>query len=171
MRWQDLASPLAQAGATVLGTIIGGPLGASVGGLVGQALGTALGVPATPEAIGTALATGGDDAAQRVQAVETARADEWAALAEQGARLMQTLADKEVSEGWFAWAWRPALSWLVTAIIAQTFLVAPWARAIAHFDVSAPYDQVMGIAAIWLTIYGGGHTLKAVLGPRLGAAK
>ena len=55
--WQDLAGPLIKLGAPTIGTVLGGPLGGAVGGAIGNILGSALGVPATPEAVNTAIKT------------------------------------------------------------------------------------------------------------------
>ncbi|WP_336800640.1 3TM-type holin [Kaistia sp. MMO-174] len=169
MDWKSIAGPLARAGATTLGTIIGGPLGNAVGGVVGRAAAEVLGVEPTPEAVADQIARDPDDAAARLNELETARADEWAALQAEGLKLMQQLAAQESSEGWLSWGWRPALSWLIAAIILQTFIIAPWMQALFTVNVAVPYDNVIGISAIWLTIYGGGHTAKAIFGKGLGS--
>ncbi|WP_336802003.1 3TM-type holin [Kaistia sp. MMO-174] len=169
MDWKSIAGPLAQAGATTLGTIIGGPLGNAVGGVVGRAAAEVLGVEPTPEAVADQIARDPDDAAARLNELETARADEWAALQAESLKLMQQLAAQESSEGWLSWGWRPALSWIIAAIILQTFIIAPWMKALFGLDVAVSYDNVIGISSIWLIIYGGGHTAKAIFGKRLGS--
>lgn len=170
MDWKDIAGPLSKAGATTLGTIIGGPLGTAVGGLVGQAVAGALGLDeATPEAVTAAIQNDPVEASTQLQKLEVDRYDEWASLQAKGLELMATIQAQESAEGFFSWGWRPALSWLIAAIILQSFIVGPWALALFGLAVAVPYDNVVGIAAIWLTIYGGGHTAKAIFGKKLEA--
>ncbi len=170
MDWKDIAGPLSKAGATTLGTIIGGPLGTAVGGLVGQAVAGALGLDeATPQAVSAEIAKDPTEAATRLQELESDRASEWAALQAKGFDLMAAIQAQEGAEGFFSWGWRPALSWLIAAIILQSFIVGPWMLAVFGLSVAVPYDNVVGISAIWLTIYGGGHTAKAIFGKRLDA--
>ena len=169
MDWKDIAGPLTSAGATTLGTIIGGPLGTAVGGLVGQAVGQALGLDKpTPEAVKAAIDADPAAASTKLQDLEDQRSSEWAALEAKGLELMASIQAQEGSEGFFSWGWRPALSWLIAAIILQSFILGPWLLAFAGRSVGVPYDQVLGISAIWLTIYGGGHTIKSIFGTRLG---
>ncbi|MCX5497309.1 hypothetical protein OSH11_21610 [Kaistia dalseonensis] len=169
MDWKQIAGPLAQVGATTLGSIIGGPLGTAVGGMVGKAIADVLGVEPTPEAVAKQIATDPQEASIRLDDLQRERADEWAALETEGLKLMGQLAAKETSEGWISWGWRPALSWLIAAIILQSFIVGPWVLALFGLSVAVPYDNVVGISAIWLTIYGGGHTAKAIFGKKLEA--
>lgn len=167
MDWKTIAGPLAQVGATTLGTVIGGPLGTAVGGMVGGAIADALGVDPTPAAVARQIELDPGEASERLQELQRDRADEWAALQAEGLKLMQQLATQETSEGWMSWGWRPALSWLIAAIILQSFIVGPWMQALFGLSVAVPYDNVVGISAIWLTIYGGGHTAKAIFGKKL----
>lgn len=167
--WKQLAGPLAQAGATTLGTIIGGPLGAAVGNVVGTAVAQTLGVEPTPEAVAQQIEKDPEEASIRLNDLETERASEWAALEQAGLQLMSQLAAKETSEGWVSWGWRPALSWLIAAVILQSFIIGPWMQALFGLSVAVPYPEVIGISGIWLTIYGGGHTVKAIFGGALKA--
>ncbi|MCX5512264.1 hypothetical protein C3941_09345 [Kaistia algarum] len=167
--WKQIAGPLAQIGAKTLGGIIGGPLGAAVGGVVGETIAQTLGVEPTPAAVARQIEKDPDEATIRLNDLEAERAPEWAALEQAGLQLMGQLAAKESSEGWISWGWRPALSWLIAAIILQSFIVGPWMQALFGLSVAVPYDNVIGISAIWLTIYGGGHTAKAIFGRRLEA--
>ncbi len=167
--WKQIAGPLAKVGATTLGTIIGGPLGTAVGGVVGETIAQTLGVEPTPEAVARQIEKDPDEASTRLNDLEAERAGEWAALEQAGLQLMSQLAAKETSESWISWGWRPALSWLIAAIILQSFIVGPWMQALFGLSVAVPYDNVIGISAIWLTIYGGGHTAKAIFGKKLEA--
>lgn len=167
MDWKTIAGPLAQVGATTLGTIIGGPLGAAVGGVVGKAAADALGVEATPGAVIQAIERDPDEASVRLDELQRDRADEFAALEAEGMKLMQQLAESEAGGSAFSWAWRPTLSWLVALVAFQSFVLAPWLRGLFGLDVGIPYEQVLGFSGIWLTIYGGGHTFKAIFGKKV----
>lgn len=69
----ELIAALTKAGAPILGTIIGGPVGTLAGAAIG-ALAEALGTPATPDAVKTAIQTGGPQAEVIVQRVEAEKA-------------------------------------------------------------------------------------------------
>ncbi len=76
--WLKVGAQLAQVGLPSLGglvgTALGGPLGGGVGGAIGRgaaaAIGAALGVPATPEAIGQAVASDPDGARIKLALIE-----------------------------------------------------------------------------------------------------
>lgn len=164
MDFAALGAQLIKLGAPILGTAIGGPLGGAVGTVLAQTFGAA---DETPEAISAAVQAD-PQAEDKLKTLEADRSAEWLSIIKAGQELQAQLATTESSQGGFAYYWRPAMSWLIITIIAQSFLVAPWLRGLMSVDVGTPYDQVLGISAVWLTIYGGGHTLKAVLGTRLG---
>ncbi len=164
MDFAALGAQLIKLGAPILGTAIGGPLGGTVGSVLAQTFGAA---NETPEAISAAVQAD-PEAADKLKTLETERSDEWISVIKTGQELSAQLATTESTQGGFAYNWRPALSWMIIAIIGQSFLVAPWVRGLLSVDVGTPYDQVLGVSAIWLTIYGGGHTVKAIFGPRLG---
>ena len=164
--WQVLAGPLINAGLNTLGTLVGGKAGVVVE-TIGRGVLTALDVK-SPEAAIKVIASD-PDAPRKLREWEEASASEYLTLAVAELDLAKTLARQESSGGVFAWAWRPALSWLLVLIIANQFLIAPVLKAAFGIDLSSPYEQVLGVAAIWLTIYGGGHTAKAIFGKKLGA--
>ncbi len=78
MNWQSIAGALVSAGAPTIGGLLGGPAGGIVGNLVGSLLGQALGVPATPEAVGSAIQTNPNAGAvlQQVEAQNAAHLTE-----------------------------------------------------------------------------------------------
>jgi hypothetical protein len=79
MDWSSIAAPLIKLGLTGLGTAFGGPLGGTIGGALGNAVAGALGVPATPDAVSTALAAGDADALKaKLSDLESARQTELA---------------------------------------------------------------------------------------------
>ncbi len=163
MDWSSLASQVIKLGAPVLGTALGGPLGGSVGKVLADTLGA---TEETPEAVAEAVATD-PQVQEKLQTLEAERSGEWISVIQAGQALAAQLATTEATKGGFAYLWRPAMSWLIIAIIGQSFMVAPWLRGLLSIDVGTPYDQVLGISAVWLTIYGGGHTVKSIFGARL----
>lgn len=115
MNWKDLAGPLAQAGLPTLGKIIGGllpiPGGAIIGETLGRTIGSALGVAPTPDAIAREIERDPDGAAAKLEAVESAEAARWAALAEiakadaqQAADINATIRAEIGAVSW--WHWR-----------------------------------------------------------------
>jgi outer membrane lipoprotein SlyB len=115
--WKTIAGPLAKVGAGTLGTLIGGPAGGAIGSAVGGVLAEALGVPATPEAVGGAIAADPDAARE--------------ALASRDAEISKAIAEAELSmirevnetyrlelksESWFIKGWRPACGWMLCVV-------------------------------------------------------
>jgi len=134
---------------------------------VGKVLADTLGATEeTPEAVAEAWHRSAG-AGEASRALEAERSSEWISVIQAGQALSAQLATTEATKGGFAYLWRPAMSWLIIAIIGQSFMVAPWLRSLLSIDVGTPYDQVLGISAVWLTIYGGGHTVKSIFGARL----
>jgi len=156
--WISLGKQVVAAGAPTIGAALGGPVGAQVGAV----LGALLGVDATPEAIG-AVVTDDPGRIARAEIEPGADLTQWLVI---HARAAATLAETEAKrETWFSWAWRPAMSWLLIVLWGWGILVQPVVNALWHLGVPVvPYDQLLGFSGIWLTIYGGGHTLKAVMG-------
>jgi len=90
MDWSSLAGQLAQIGLPALGTLFGGPLGGTVGALVGKGVAAALGVPATPEAVSSAVAADPSGAAIKLAEIEAETKRQDAYLADMAnARAMQ----------------------------------------------------------------------------------
>lgn len=90
MDWSSLAGQLAQIGLPALGTLLGGPLGGTVGAVVGKGLAAALGVPATPEAVSSAVAADPTGAAIKLAEIEAETKRQDAYLADMAnARAMQ----------------------------------------------------------------------------------
>ena len=165
MKWTDLAGALVKAGAPILGTALGGPAGAAVGGAIGGAIAEALGVEPSPEAVADALTQPGADAALR--SLEAAQADRWAEYMLVAGKAQAELAAAEAARGFWHAGWRPALSWLLIAMWLWNALGAPVVSVFAPAPIPlVPWEHLLAFSGIWLTIYGGGHTLKSVLGGR-----
>jgi hypothetical protein len=154
--WIALGKQVIAAGAPTIGAALGGPLGAQIGGV----LGTVLGVDPTPEAIG-AVVIDDPDRLARAEVEPSADLTQWLLV---HARVAASLAESEAKrESWFSWAWRPALSWLLIVMWAWNGLVLPIVNAIGRLGIAVmPYDQLLAFSGIWLAIYGGGHTIKAI---------
>ena len=165
MQWTDLAGALVKAGAPVLGTAIGGPAGAAIGGIIGTAVAQALGVDATPEAVADALNRPG--ASSAVQQVEAEQGDRWAEYMLQANKAQAQLATDETAKGPWHSGWRPALSWLLIGMWLWNAMLAPVVSVVLPTPIPLiPYEHLLAFSGIWLTIYGGGHTLKSVMGGR-----
>lgn len=158
MDWISVGKQVVAAGAPTIGGALLGPLGAQIGSV----LATTLGVAATPEAVGGAIATDPG----RISEVEAAPGADLTGWLTIHAQIAAGLATSEAArESWFAWGWRPAMSWLLIAMQAWAIIVLPVVNAVWRLAIpTPPYDQILGFAGIWLTIYGGGHTLKAIMG-------
>lgn len=159
MRWQELAGPLAARGLDVLATAIGGPAGPIVT-TVGREIARRLGVN-TPEEAGAAIEA--DPAAtDRLVQYQAENADMLRDLAASQHEL--TMVETR-SENFLQWAWRPVMSWQLIIMWFWNSMLLPIAVGITGTPIERiPYDDLLAFTGIWLTIYGGGHTLKSVLG-------
>lgn len=126
MNWQDIAGPLASIGAPTLGKILGGlipiPGGAILGEWAGNAVAEALNVPATPEAVSTAIARDPNAAATAVAKVEAEASAKWQAQADiaksqaevgkaQVEQVNETIrAEASKPDGWWG-SWRTVLAY------------------------------------------------------------
>ena len=158
MKWQDLAGPLAARGLDVLAAAIGGPAGPIVA-TIGREVARRAGV-STPAEVADAL-DANEDALIRVKQYEAENADMLRDLAAS----QHELAMVEVrSENWIQWAWRPVMSWQLILFWFWNSMILPVAIGVTGVQVERiPYDQLLAYTGIWLTIYGGGHTLKSVM--------
>lgn len=160
MTWGDLRGKLAEQGLTILAGALGGPAGA-VAATVGRGLADRMGVT-TPEEVAEALATPGGR--NEAVAYETASADELRAL---GLAQSELALAETRSESAFSSRWRPAMSWLLIVMWAWNAMILPVAVGITGAVVAAiPYDQLLAFSGLWLTIYGGGHTVKSIMGSK-----
>jgi Protein of unknown function (DUF3154). len=116
-----------------------------------------IGVPSTPEAIAEAFEKSPEVVKAAVQEAE----NEFRDLLDRDA----LFAREDSREHWFSWAWRPALSWTLLYLFIWNATIQPLLAVALKANLPAvPYDTLVAFAGIWLTIYGGGHTVKAVFG-------
>lgn len=159
MRWQDLAGPLASRGLDVLAGAIGGPAGPIVA-TIGREVARRVGV-STPEEVADAL-DANQDALIRVEQYEAENLDVLRDLAASQHELAMV---ETRSENFLQWAWRPMMSWQLIIMWFWNSMLLPIAVGITGTPIERiPYDQLLAYTGIWLTIYGGGNTIKSVLG-------
>lgn len=156
MDWISLGRQVVALGAPTIGAALGGPVGAEIGGVIAGVLG----VEATPGAISEAI-TANPGAISTIEANPPVDVTEWLLI---HARAAAALAKSEGErETWFSWAWRPAMSWLLIILWAWAILVLPLINALSKLGIPLPpYDQILAFSGLWLAIYGGGHTIKAI---------
>jgi hypothetical protein len=161
MDWRDLGGSLIKAGAPIIGTALGGPLGGMIGGAIGGVVADALGVPATPEAVDTALkTTPAPELQAKLSAAEIEAQAKWPALAE----IAKAEADvakvglEQVNEsiraeaarvnGWWG-NWRTVLAWTLAI---ETFAWPPFIMwLIAAKGGVGDLVQAAGIITTWWT--------------------
>ena len=152
---------LAEAGTTVLARIIQKKL-PGAGGVVRE-LATALGVKATPEAIAAAYKDDPGPVVAAAKDIESSDPAYWQYLAQAGTDQAALIKREDERDNWFAWAWRPAMCWLLIVLWGWNGLLlqvvnAAFGAAIEGLSI----QDLLAYSGIWLTIYGGGHTVKAI---------
>jgi truncated hemoglobin YjbI len=151
---------LAQIGAPILKKLLEDKIGSGVADTVVDTIAKKLGVDPTPEAIGAKYQADPVGTAIFVKQIEAEHADEWLAhLADRDSMI----AREDTRETFFAWGWRPAMSWLVIFLFAWATVVLPLVNTAFKSSIPIPsMDSILQFSGIWLVIYGGGHTIKEV---------
>jgi|GEM_PF-4713627 len=122
-----------------------------------------LGVEPTPEAIVARFEEDPGPIAGTIRAVEEIDRPTWDAFAGQAALLER----EDARESRFSWAWRPAMCWLLLFLWLWNGVLLPIVNAIAKAGLATmPWDQLLAFSGLWLAIYGGGNTIKSVMGAR-----
>lgn len=162
-----LAPILIKAGAPLLKRVledeVGGAAG-KVGSVVVDTIGAALGVEPTPEAIVAKHEQDPAGVEAAIRDVEASR--DWIMyLAAATAARDRLLEREDKRETFFAWGWRPAMSWLVIFLFGWAMVLLPIANAAFGANIAVPAtDDILQFAGVWLVIYGGGHTAKQIWG-------
>jgi hypothetical protein len=150
---------LAQIGAPILKKLLEDKIGSGVADSIVNTIAAKLGVDPTPEAIGAKYQADPVATAEAVQQVEAEHADKWLATAARDSMI----AREDTHETFFAWGWRPAMSWLVIFLFAWAMVVLPLVNTAFKSSIPIPsMDSILQFSGIWLVIYGGGHTIKEV---------
>lgn len=163
-----LAPLLVSLGAPILGSILRTNIGGAAGEASAQvieALAKAFGAQPSPEAVQAAIEAD-PEAAAKVQAIERERSAEWVAYLTMATSQRNRMLDREDERGnVLSWGWRPAMSWMLLFLWSWNGVILPIVNAIAGTSiVPIPWEHLLGFAGLWLAIYGGGHTIKSVLG-------
>lgn len=77
------------------------------------------------------------------------------------------LAQTEAGKSFWHSGWRPGLSWLLIFMWMWNVVMAWGIQALSGVPVPiVPWEQLLAFSGLWLAIYGGGHTLKSIMGGR-----
>lgn len=159
-----LGGVLVKVGAPILADVVKRNVGPGAGKVV-EKLGEALGVPATPEAVTTAIELSPEASAPIVRDVEAADPDYWQFMARADDNRAALLEREDARESFFSWGWRPAMCWLLIFLWAWNGMLLPVANAAIGAAIpSMPWEQLVAFSGLWLAIYGGGNTIKSVWG-------
>lgn len=107
MDWSDIGKMVGSIAPT-LGAVLGGPLGGAAGNILASALGTA----STPDDVGKAIATGGEQVNTAIQQAEGEAVERWRYLAAKvqadatQAGAINATMQAEIAKGQPWWAWR-----------------------------------------------------------------
>lgn len=123
-----------------------------------------LGVEPTPDAVKDAYENDPSKTGKIIREVEVSFGEQWLVAAIQG---RDALLSREDTKGPFWNAWRPSMSWLLIWLWLWNTTLLPLLNAAFRSDLPpVPYETLVAFAGLWLTIYGGGHTIKSVFGKR-----
>lgn len=156
---------LVRLGAPMLGSILREEVGGTAGEASAQvieALGRAFGVEPKADAIVSAIEAD-PNAQTKVAAVESGRSVEWLAYLTMATSQRNRLLERE-EERPFSRDWRPAMSWLLIVMWTWNSIILPVMNAFGASVVHIPWEHLLGFSGLWLAIYGGGHTIKSVMG-------
>ncbi|WP_197053315.1 3TM-type holin [Litchfieldella xinjiangensis] len=151
MKWSDVAETVAKV-APVVGGALGGPAGAAVGSLAARALG----VEPTPEAVARAIHDD-PEAAVKLRKIE---ADLEAIRIEAQASVITAEAN---GESYLQRNWRPILMLVITAIVANNYIIAPYLGAMfgSALTLDLP-ERLWDLMTLGVGGYIGGRTIEKV---------
>lgn len=157
----QLGKMIAGVGAPILGAAIGGPAGALATTAIKE-LANALAVEATPDAIAREIAKDQDRVSEAARAMEERMFNVWDAEA------THLAANRKTEGEWtmFKDGWRSGLCWSLIVMWLFGLILVPVLNGFGFKVSSVPIDSLLAFSTVVLTILGGGHTLKAVLGKR-----
>lgn len=123
-----------------------------------------IGVSPDPEDIAAQYEVDREGTASAIKELEAEQSEKWLEfLSQTYASRDALLAREDARETFFAWGWRPAMSWLVIFLFGWAMVLIPLLNAAFKAAIPAPAtEDILQLAGIWLVIYGGGHTVKSV---------
>jgi len=167
-----LISLAVEVGAPIIEKILSKKLGDATGGLVSDVIRT------IAERAGATIDDLPDLARDEPAVVKSAIAEveamapEMIALYSQELEFQRTAMELDAKGPLWSWAWRPAGMWGLGVLWFWSVIVLHIANAFFKIALpQPPYDILMGLTALYLTLYMGGHTVKDVAGKWLGARK
>jgi hypothetical protein len=165
-----LISLAAEIGAPLVEKILSEKFGKATGGLVGNVLEVIANNAGTNiEQLPDLVQTSPDvikDAILDAEAV----APEMIALYSQELEYQLAAMEQDAKGPIWSWAWRPAGMWGLGVLWFWSVIVLHIANAVFKIALpQPPYDILMGLTALYLALYMGGHTVKDVAGKWLGA--
>ncbi|MBB4041993.1 hypothetical protein GGR34_003678 [Microvirga flocculans] len=144
----------------LIGLFAGEKASAAIGRVVGAAK-TVFGTD-DPAAVQEAIAT---DPKLAEAFAEKARQD--LAYMLQANQAQSALALAEVGKSFWHSGWRPGLSWQLIFMWNWNVWTSWLIQVASGIPVPiVPWEHLLGFSGLWLAIYGGGHTLKSILGGR-----
>lgn len=164
MDWSAIVGPLVKSAAPTIGGLLGGlipfPGGALIGQELGQIIANQFGVPATPDAVNTAIQNAPSDlATAKLQAAEAEAVAKWPALAqiavaEAGDRTAQSQAinatmTAEVAKGQSWYAWRNLWGYSVMAECTAVGCIILWNLATGDFKSVNVFLSASGFFYTW----------------------
>ncbi len=97
--------------------------------------------------------------------VEKARAE--LGYMTQANQAQSALALAEVEKSFWHSGWRPALSWMLIFMWLWNVCVGWTVQVLSGVPVPIiPWEHLLAFSGLWLAIYGGGHTIKSIMGGR-----
>lgn len=159
-----LLALIIQVGAPLVERIVSRRLGDAAGGLASEVIGLiADGAGTTPAGLEAAIASDPQSVERAIVAVE-AGAPELIAVYAQEAEGRIRLLEAETREPLWVWGWRPlgmyglGVLWFWNAIVLH-IANAIWKTALPPID----WAVLLQISALYMSLYMGGHTVKAVV--------
>jgi len=143
-----------------------------IGVFAGEKAGQAIGKVADTAKV--VFGTDDPAAVQRAITVDPKLAEAFAEQARQALAYMlqanqaqSALALAEAGKSFWHSGWRPALSWLLIFMWLWNVCVGWSVQVLSGIPVPIiPWEHLLGFSGLWLAIYGGGHTLKSIMGGR-----
>ncbi|MBN8995937.1 MAG: hypothetical protein J0H94_11990 [Rhizobiales bacterium] len=168
--FEALIPILVNAGAPILADVIRAKSPAAAA--VVEAIAKKVGTSPTVEDVIHASEVAPADVAKAAQEVEAESPEYWRFMAGAQGSQAELLEREDDREGWFSWAWRPAMCWMLLLLWIWNCILLPLINGATHAGIAMiPWEQLTFFSGLWLAIYGGGHMIQDVAGKIAGAMK